>query len=491
MASASLKVSGDWSAASTVAGSKLTDFVKSYTITRGRSSELDRVGPGTMTLVLDSPNGLFMPRSTTGSLSGSVLPNRLITVDWTLSGSTYRRFYGRTVSYTPETDVSGKREVIVQCVDAMDNFQRRETRSTLYTDIQSGCLISNILDNAEFPAASSGSRFLDNGQDTYTFAYFDQRKIDEVLVDIIKTEYGFGFIRGDGAYIFHDRFYRQLNSTASATFNENMTDATFVRTIDDVYTEARVTTLPKVIKADTTIWTIQSPVTISPSSTASWFGNYIDPTTCQLAAATTVASPTINSTLLLNSNASGTGTNLSASLTASFTAFAESFKIVASNAGNTTGYITTMTVTGCPIVTYENVARSWLDRTACGLYGLRTLTYDANLITDAEAGQGFAQFLVGRYSSPSNVDRVTLTIKNGDTTDWQNILRRDLDSKVAVTCAKLGLSSDGFFVGYLTENYDSLTGLHTANYVLEAVGVDSQLFIIDVSVVNGAAQLAY
>ena len=495
MASASLVVTSDWSAASNVAAGSLTQYVKSYTITRGRSSELDRVGPGTMTLVLDSPNGLFMPRSTTGSLSGSVLPGRLIKVDWTLSGSTYRRFYGRTVSYTPETDVSGKREVVVQCVDVMDNFQRRETRSTLYTNIPSGSLINNILDNAEFPAASSGSRFIDAGQDTYTFAYFDQRKIDEVLTDILKTEYGFGCIRGDGAYVFHDRFYRQLNSTASATFSENMTDATFVRTIDDVYTEARVTTLPKVIKASTTIWTIQSPVTISPSSTASWFGNYIDPMTCQLAAATTVASPTINTSvapgILLNSNASGTGTNLSASLTASFTAFAESFKIVASNAGNTTGYITTMTVTGCPIVTYENVARSWLDRTACGLYGLRTLTYDANLITDAEAGQVFAQFLVGRYSSPSNVDRVALSIANGDTTDWQNILRRDLDSKISVTCARLGLNAAGFFVGYLTENYNSLTGLHTVTYVLEGIGVDDQLFIVDVSIVNGTAQLAY
>ncbi len=311
-----------------------------------------------------------------------------------------------------------------------------------------------------------------------------------MLVDNIKTEYGFGFIRGVGSYVFHDRFYRQLNSTASANWNENMKDISFVRTVNDLYTEARVTTLPKVIKASTTVWTIQSPVTISPSSTASWFGNYVDPTTCQLCAATCVGSPAINSTLLLNSNGSGTGTNLSASLTASFTAFAESFKIVASNAGGTTGYVTTMTVTGCPIVTYENVGRRWVDPAACALFGLRTLTYDANLMVDAEQGQSFAQFLVGRYSSPSNVDRVTVTLVNDNDTNWAEILLRDLDSKVSVTNSKLALNADGFFVGQLSESWD-INGLHQCTYTLERLGVNDNLFIIDVSIVNGGAQLAY
>lgn len=488
---ATLIVKTDWTGASALGASAvITNYVKSYNLTRGRSSELDRTSPGMATLVLDNTTGLFSPLNTSSSLSGSLVPYRQVNIDWTMGACTIRRFRGKVVSYTPQPNVSGQHEMVLELVDEGDNFQRQETRSTLYTNIQSGCLIQSVLNNGGFPAASSGSRFIDAGQDTYPFAYFDQRKIDEVLVDIVKTEYGFGFIRGDGAYIFHDRFYRQLNSTASATWNENMTDITFVRTIDDLYTEARVTTLPKVIKANTTVWSIQSPVTISPSSTASWWGNYIDPSTCQHCAATSVASPVVSTSLLLNSNASGTGTNLSASLTASFTAFAESFKIVASNAGATTGYITTATVTGCPIVTYENVGRQWVDPAACALFGLRTLTYDANLMTDAEQGQSFAQFLVGRYSSPSNVDRITVTLVNGDDTNWENILLRDLDSKVSVTNSKLGMSGYGAFVGSLSESFE-VGGLHRCTYVLETLGVNDNLFIVNVSVVNGGAALAY
>lgn len=488
---ATLIVKTDWTGASALGASAvITSYVKSYDLNRGRSSELDRTAPGTATITLDNTTGLFSPLNTSSSLSGSLVPYRQVNIDWTLTGSTFRRFRGKILSYTPQPSVTGQNEMVLELVDDGDNFQRQETRSTLYTNIQSGCLISGILDNAGFPAASAGSRFLDTGQDTYTFAYFDQRKIDEVLVDIVKTEYGFGFIRGDGSYVYHDRFYRQLNATASATWNENMTAITFVRTIDDLYTEARVTTLPKQIKTSTSVWVIQSPVTINASSTASWFGNYVDYTTCKLCAAACVASPAINSLLLLNSNGSGTGTNLSASLTASFTAFAESFKIVASNAGATTGYITTATVTGCPIVTYENVGRSWVDPAACALYGLRTLTYDANLVVDAEQGQSFAQFLVGRYSSPSNVDRITVTLINDNDTNWEHILRRDLDSKVSVTNSKLGLSSYGAFVGQLREHYD-VSGIHECTYVLETLGVNDNLFIVDVSIVNGGANLAY
>ena len=270
-----------------------------------------------------------------------------------------------------------------------------------------------------------------------------------------------------------------------------MTSTTFLRSVDDLYTEARVTTLPRVIKASTTIWTIQSPVTINPSSTASWFGSYIDPTTCQLCAAAGVASPIINSGILMNSNASGTGTNLSSDLTACFTAFAESFKTIASNGGATTGYITTMTVTGCPIVTYESMSRSWIDQTACGLYGLRTLTYDANLISDAEKGQTFAQFLVARYSDPANIDRVTLSIINDNATNWEHILRRDLDNKLSVTCNKLAMTNEGFFIGKLDESYDATNGVHQIMYGLEKLGVSDALFIIDLSIIGGSGELGY
>ena len=483
---ATLKVLTDWPVSS--GASDIATHVKSYTISRGRSSELDRYGAGTLSMVLDNPDGLFTPLNSTGCLTGSLLPGRVIQVQWTLSGSTLKRFYGKTISFAPEPTVNKSRDVTLTCSDEFEGFQRRETRSSLFTNIRSGCLIGEVLNDAQFPSAS---RTIDNGQDIYEYAHFDRRKIDEVLIDINQTEYGTVYVRGDGYFVFHDRYYRSRTTAVSASYSGSPTAITFLRDANDLKTEARVTVLPKQLKAETTIWSIQDPITLTASTAGSFFGNYIDPGTCALAIGACVASPAIGSTALMNSNASATGVNLSAELTACLTAFAESFKVVASNGGSSTGYITKFNVTGCPIVSYEQMSRSYTNAAACALYGVRTLTYDAPLLSNADKGQNMAIFLATRYSDPLNIDKVTMSVSNKNATQWEQILRRDLDDRIAVTASEVGLSGADFFIGSLSENWDSSTGLHSVTYSLEKSGADDGYFLVDAHEVGGTKLLGY
>ena len=370
----------------------------------------------------------------------------------------------------------------------MEGFQRRETRSALYTNIRSGSLLNLVLDNAEFPSAS---RDIDAGQDVYEFAHFNQRKVDEVLVDINQTEYGQVFIRGDGYVVFHDRYYRSQATSVGASFNETMSDISFKRDAGDLRTEARVSVLPKILKPQATLWSIQSPIIINPSSTASWFGSYIDSGTCRLCLATNVASPGVGTCALLNANASGTGTNLSASFSACLTQFAESFKVAASNGGGTTGYVYRFDVVGQPIVSYEQISRTSTNAAACALYGVRTLVYDAPLLSDADKGQEFADFLAIRYSDPQNIDKVSMSILNGTLALWEQIVRRELDDRIAVTNTDTGLSGVDFFIGYLSENYSSNSGLHSVTWTLELFGVQDGFFLVDSSEVGGTKGLGY
>ena len=483
---ATLKILTDWGAAT--GASDIATHVKSYSINRGRSSELDRYGAGTLTLTCDNAAGLFTPLNTSGCLSGSLLPGRVFKVQWTLGGSTFTRFTGKTVSYSPEPTVSRSRDVTITCSDEFEAFQMRETRSTLYTNIRSGCLIGETLNDAQWPSAS---RSIDSGQDVYEFAHFDRRRVDEVLVDINQTEYGTIFMRGDGYFIFHDRYYRSRTTTINASYSGCATNLTFLRDVNDIKTQARVTVLPKQLKAETTIWSIQDPVTLTASTAGSFFGNYIDPGTCLLAIGTCVASPIIGTDALMNSNASGTGTNLSTELTACLTAFAESFKCVASNGGSSTGYITKFNVTGCPIVSYEQMSRSYTNATACTLYGERTLSYDAPLLSNADKGQNLAIFLATRFSDPVNVDRVTMSVKNKNSNQWEQLLRRELDDRVLITASELGLTDSEFFIGSLSEDWDSGTGLHSATYNLEKSGTDDGFFLVNVHEVGGSRLLGY
>lgn len=520
MASASLIVETDWTAKNFGEGvGQIQRFVREYSITRGRTSELERVGVGTATITVDSPSALFSPLNTTGCLTGSLLPGRSVKISWKygttsdgwtiragasvndqdfvvggLSGSgifnggtgasTFYRFIGKLKEVSVEPSVEGGRDAVLVCVDDFNELQRVETRSTLYQSAQSGCLAGSLLDGAGY---FTTCRLIADGQDTYKYAYFERRKLDEVLVDIERTEYGFMYINGGGAFVFHDRHYRSTTPTVSASFNNTMRGITYRRSDDDLATAAEVTYLPKVQKASTTVWTLQSPLDISAQSAASFFGNYIDPTTCALVSALGVASGTAN----FFTASDGTGTNVGTDFTTSFVAFAESFKFVASNSGSSTEWLTAFTATGCPLVSYEQSTARAIDATACALYGLRTLNYAGqNLIHTAAKARDFARFLVNRFKDPQNLDDLTMQIVNDGDTNWQQILRRDLDDRVAISNSPMNVNGIDFFIGHLNETYTVSNGLHNVTWTLERASTGND-FIVDLSVVGSTDGLGY
>jgi len=462
-------------------------LVQDYSITRGRTSELERVGVGTATITVDSPSALFSPLNTSGCLSGSLLPNRRINIGWKFGSpaSTFYRFVGKLKEINSEPDTGGGRNAVLVCTDDWNELQRVETRSTLYQNVQSGSLAGSLLDNAGY---FTTCRNIADGADNYRYAYFERRKLDEVLVDIERTEYGFIYINGAGAFVFHDRNYRSVTSTVSASFDNTMAGISYRRSDDDIATVAEVPYVPKVQKAETTVWTLQpqGALDIPAQSSGSFFGNYLDPGTCQLAPALGVASGTAN----FFTASDGTGTNVGADFSTSFVAFAESFKFVASNSGSSTEWLTGFTVTGSPLVSYEQQTATARDVTACALYGERTLTYGGqNLIHLSGKARDLAQYLVNRYKDPQNLDDVTLNIVNDNATNWEQILRRDLDDRLAISNSSLGLNGQDFFIGKLDEQW-SVGGVHSVTYTLERASTQN-VFVIDLSEIGGTDGLGY
>ena len=476
----------------------IAHLVQEYSITRGRSSELDRPAAGQATLIVDSPSAIFSPINSSGSLSGSLLPGREMQLSWSFlpdsgAASRFYRFTGKLKSISAEPDINGKRSVVLTFVDDFNEMQRKETRSTLYQSVQSGCLAASLLDDAGF---FSTCRAIDDGQDNYRWAYFERRKLDEVLVDIERTEYGFMYVRGDGAFVFHNRHYRASGSV-SASFSDSMAGMRYYRSDDDLATVAEVTYLPKVQKANTTVWTLQDPLSIPAGTAASFFGNYLDPTTCRLCAALGVASPVIGSITapgasFYSASVASSGSSLNTNISASFVAFAESFKYAASNSGSLTAWLTGMTITGCPLVTYEQSTQRAADFTACQLYGERTMTYGGqNLINTSDKARDFAQFLVNRFRDPANLDDVVIQVRNKNDTLWEQILRRDLDDRIALTNSDIVLSGVDFFIGKLNERWTALTNpLLDVEWEVEKASSQGQ-FIVDSSEIGGTDGVGY
>lgn len=468
-------------------------LVKDYSITRGRQSELDRVTAGEAIIAVDNPSALWSPLNTTGCLSGSLLPGRRVNIAWNMmpdtgaAASRFYRFVGELKSISVEPDVMGNRNVVLICTDDFNKMQRRETRSTLYQNVKSGSLAGSILDDAGF---FTTCRVIADGQDTYNYAYFERRKLDEVLVDIERTEYGFMYIRGDGAFVFHDRHYRSTTLTTSASFSDTMSGITYYRSDDDLATEAETPYTVKIQRAGTTVWTLQSPISIPAGTAASFFGSYLDPTTCQLAPALGVASPVFGTGACFFGASDGTGIKSTVDMSGSFTAFAESFKFAASNSGSATNWLTTMTVTGCPLISYEQNTATALDATACALYGKRTLVYGGqDLIHTAEKANNFAAFLVNRFKDPTNLDDVTIVINNGNDISWEQLLRRELDDRISLTNTPTAISGVDVFIGKIDERY-SQDGLHTVTWKGERASTQGD-FVVDLSEIGGTAGLGY
>jgi len=468
----------------------LAAFAKEYSITRGRSNELDRMQIGTAILTLDSPCLLFSPAdSQSGGLAGSILPGRSITISWVYSGSRFYRFSGRLKAITPQPNIHGGRDVVFELVDRINELQRFETRSTLYQNVLSGSLTGSLLNNAGF---FTTCRVMADGQDTYDYAYFERRKLDEVLADIERTEYGFMFVRGDGAFVFNDRSYRQTTLTPVASV-ASLDSISLRRSDDDLATIVETTFTPKVQKAETTVWTLQSPVGISAGSAASFFGSYIDATTCQLSPALGVASPIIAAATApaacFYSTSLGTGNATHTDISASFTAFAESFKFVASNSGSSTNWLTKMTVTGSPLVSYEQQTARALDTTSCEIYGERVLSYTGqNLIHTSVRAQNLAQFILDRVKDPAILDDIIIGVNEKSDATYQQILRRELNDLIAVTNDETGLLDAPFFIGRIDETW-SVNAPHRVSWELE-YGSGST-FLVDSSIIGGNHTLGY
>ena len=98
----------------------ITAYVHSWSCTRGRNHELQRIDAGTATLTLDNPDGRFTPGNAAGTYYPNVVPRRRIRISAVWSVVTYRLFTGYIQSWklTPSGYPDKFSQVQVAATDA-------------------------------------------------------------------------------------------------------------------------------------------------------------------------------------------------------------------------------------------------------------------------------------------------------------------------------------------------------------------------------------
>lgn len=216
----------------------LSAIFDGYTVTRGRTTNLDQIAAGTCNIDVRDPNGLFNPENPGSPLYGQ-LEDRLHPVKLTATrdGATTTRFYGWVSRFHWEPQ--GRRGVTrLECVDLFYWLARTKPTIAPTGVTTTGTAIGLILDavGATDPAA----RNLDTGDSIPDFTADGTTTGLELIQGLLEAERGMFFVAGSGIATYRARSARIL-TTSAFTFVDRMQTPSPGVDWDQVYDRVTVT----------------------------------------------------------------------------------------------------------------------------------------------------------------------------------------------------------------------------------------------------------
>lgn len=178
----------------------VTDYVRSVTIRRGRSRELDTFSTGTASVVLNNEDRRFDPLFSAGPYFGQIRPRLRVTV----VRDAISLFNGFIEDWNLDYAVSGKSDASISCVDGLALLA--QTALDKFTNAQQTPAerITSVITRPE--VAYSGATNLDPGfnvlqadlvaANTDTLGYLDK---------VVTTDLGRLFVDGAGVLRYRDR----------------------------------------------------------------------------------------------------------------------------------------------------------------------------------------------------------------------------------------------------------------------------------------------
>ena len=199
----------------------VTQYVRQFDISRGRSRVLEKVKAGQATVVFDNNDSRFTPENTSGPYSPNVRVMTPIRIQAVHNAVTYDLFRGFVEAWPLVVAVQTDNVVPAKCIDAFRLLASFEDDWTEAAD-RSGNRIDAILDTVGWPA---GWRDIDVGQH-FVLALL-AGDFNTALGEIQRAELveqGLFWIAGNGDATFRDSYTRLDTTSISATFSDDGSD---------------------------------------------------------------------------------------------------------------------------------------------------------------------------------------------------------------------------------------------------------------------------
>jgi hypothetical protein len=193
-----------------LAGDVLVDVsstVRSVSVKRGRSKELQKFTAGVANVLFDNRNRYYDPLYTSSPYYGSIVPRKQVTIE----RDGYLLYTGQVADWNLDYDVGGNNTASISCTDGLDVLAQQTMPAGTQTAQATGARITAVLDSVSWPSTtrsiSTGDATLgadvvaaDTNALTYIQTVGDISEPGAVFVDVV------------GALTFRDRTDMQAST---------------------------------------------------------------------------------------------------------------------------------------------------------------------------------------------------------------------------------------------------------------------------------------
>jgi len=178
----------------------VSDHVKSLSVTRGRSRQLDNFNAGTAVVTFDNRGRAFDPINEDSPFYPGIEPRGIIRI----SASNYPVFYGFINDWDNEYDLAGNDVAVTSASDAFMVLSNQVLSAFTPSEQLTGARINTVLSRSEIDFV--GGRDIDAGNSTVgAYEVAANTNVLNYLRQVERSEMGNLFISASGDIVFQDR----------------------------------------------------------------------------------------------------------------------------------------------------------------------------------------------------------------------------------------------------------------------------------------------
>lgn len=482
------------------AGEDVTaDFV-SASVTRGYGDALARVpGVASATFLLNNLSRQYSP-----PLHASVTPGRHVRWSMTYGGTTVVLFDGTLEDIQPTFGQFGERKATLVCTDAMALLDLHDGEMALLTNVTADQVIAAAVAAAYTPAATAyqtGINIFPTSSPGWEFArrgthgLLQVARATDKIEEACASDWGRFFIAKSGAPTYYNRHKMALDSDVKLALNDTMLDMSYAKPMTHLRNHVAVTCYPRTVGSVYEVLgslTQQHAPLIEASGTLTLVIPFRDPANSAIrVGGKELLTPVAGIDLVCSSDPEGQGTDETANVTPTVTAYSDRAEVILTNGVARPVYVQTLQIRGLAVRAQDPVTVVAQDATSIAARGKRKLDIHAPLISDPADAQLLANYLLSYYLTPLNVIENVQILANKDATWMAAVRDLELGDLVEITETQTGLSAFRGFVMSLTHTYVSRYEHRLTLAIEEAYTLSGTPFRIGVSALNSGHVLIY